>query len=190
MKKQKPKIRKNIKIIPQNQLHRYVRSSFRKLKPVLVQIQFLKEGDLIREAMIEHSIRKTVTIFEVTFKSVSYHCGKNRGYELDKIFTETITDYTPSSPTLMKLYYELLGIDFLDEAKKYYDNFNNEGVEHDECHIRNIPRLSKNLGNFVKIFEYRNKLVHEDSLPIIQYKELRKMIGSVFDVMISTWILY
>jgi len=90
---------------------------------------------------------------------------------------------------VMELYDELLGVNFLDIISKYYDDFNNEGIEHDECHIRNIPLLSKNLVNFEKIFKYRNMLVYADNLPSISYVELRKMIGSVFDVLITTWLI-
>ncbi len=199
MKKRLVQYRKGMRIIPKRDQYNYIRRSFRKLRPVLIEIQYRKEGDIVREALIEHSIRKTVTIFEITFKSISYHLGSDIGSDLDVVLkgdfskdsgTALASSFSFANPkTVMSLYDELLGINFLDELKKYYDEFNNEGVEHEECHIRNIPLLSKNLENFEKIFVYRNLLVHHDNLPVIPYKDLRKMIGSVFDVMVVSWII-
>ena len=130
---------------------------------------------------------------------MAYHLGSNLGVKLDKVLKGNFTkdrgnalanSFSYANPRIvMNLYDKLLGINFLDELKKSYDGFNNEGIAHDECHIRNIPLLSKNLENFEKIFAYRNLLVHCDDLPVIPYKDLRKMIGSVFDVMANTWII-
>lgn len=139
-------------------------------------------------------IVKTVTIFEVYFKSIAYIVGSKLVNKLNLVLDGNYEDNPASalahsgshaSPSRVKtIYEELLGIDIMEEAKKYYDNFNNEGVEHESCHIRNIPLLRNNWENFEDIFYYRNKIVHENVLPSIDYRKLRNMVGSVFDAMV------
>ena len=194
-KKTKVRYRDNVTLIPKERLGRYPITSFGEIKPLLIEIQFLHNKDeIIHTALIEHAIVKTVTIFEVYFKSIAYIVGSKLVDKLDLVLSGNYENDpanafahsgSHASPSRVKIIYEeLLGIDIMEEAKKYYDNFNNEGVEHESCHIRNIPPLRDNWENFDDIFYYRNKIVHENVLPPTDYKKLRNMVGSVFDVMV------
>lgn len=187
--------RENDTLIPKEKLGRYPITIFKKIKPLLIEIQYLNGKDeTVRTALIEYVIIKTVTIFEVYFKSIAYTIGSKLGGKLDLVLKGNF-ERDPASAfahsgshanplRVKKIYFELLGVDIMEEAKDYYDNFNNEGIAHEECHIRNIPLLRNNWNNFEDIFYYRNKIVHEDILPSINYCKLRKMIGSVFDAMV------
>jgi len=193
MKKRQVRIKKNVKLQIIEHPHLYLKKSFKEIKPLMIEIQSIKEEDkIIRNALIEYVIVKTVTIFEIYFKSLAYEIGSNLGDKLDQILKGDLTDsgaalahsFSYANPFSVKdIFSELLEVDIMEDAKKYFDNFNNEGIEHEEYHIRFIPLLSNNLVNFDKLFVYRNKIVHENFSPPIKYTELRKMVGSVFDVM-------
>lgn len=194
MKKRPVRIKKDAKLQIIKNTHLYLLKSYREMKPLLIEIQSLKEEDkILQTALIEYVIIKTVTIFEIYFKSLAFEIGSDLGDKLDKILqgdlknnggTALAHSFSYANPFSIKdICLELFGVDIMENAKKYYDDFNNEGIEHEVYHIRHIPLLRNNWMNFEKIFEYRNKIVHENFSPQIRYAELRKMVGSVFDVM-------
>ena len=148
---------------------------------------------IIKNALIEYTIIKTVSIFENFFKSLAFYVGSDIKIELNKVLKKgydenrgkaLVDSITHSNPKIVvDMYKKLLDRDIIKDAATYFDNFNNEGIEHEVYHIRKIPLLSKNWDNFYKLFECRNKLVHESVTPSVTYSELRNMVGAVFDVM-------
>ncbi len=196
MKKRNIKIHKDKEIEIIKLPNGYLTKKFEEIKPLLIEIQCIKKEDEdLQKALIEYVIIKTVTIFEVFFKALAFKVGSSLGENLDNILKGNLEDggnalaqsFNHANPNLVKnIYSELVGIDIMKESMNYFDNFNNEGIEHEKYHIRHIPLLRNNWNNFERIFIYRNKIVHENFSPIIKYSELRKMIGSVFDVMGGT----
>lgn len=195
-KKIKVRLKKNSKFKSIKNFHRFLIHEFEKTRLILVEIQSLQNngGDLIiKNALIEYAIIKTVSIFENFFKSMAFLIGSDISIELDKLLQKgyeenrgkALTDsLSHSNPKVVaNMYKKLLNRDIMEDAETYFDNFNNEGIEHEIYHIRKIPLLSKNWDNFYKLFEYRNKIIHESFSLSIKYSELRKMIGAVFDVM-------
>jgi len=124
---------------------------------------------------------------------MAFHIGSDISIELDKVLKKGYEEnrgkaladsLTHSNPkVVVDMYKKLLNRDMIEDAETYFDNFNNEGIEHEIYHIRKIPLISKNWDNFYKLFEYRNKIIHESFSPSITYSELRRMVGAVFDVM-------
>lgn len=199
--KAKVRIFKNRELKPIKKFHWYLKSEFKNIKTILVEIQTLEDSGtdaIIKRGLIEYVIIKTVSIFEYFFKSFSHSLGLDISVQLDKVLKQgydenrskaLVDSWSHSCPrSLSSMYKELLGRDIIKDAETYYDNFNNEGIEHEVYHIRRIPLLSKNWDNFYELFNSRNKIVHENISPSIKYSELRKMVGAVFDVMaISYW---
>jgi hypothetical protein len=190
------RFRKNSEFKPIKNFHHFLSHEFRLIKTILVEIQLLQNNDtdlIVKNALIEYVIIKTVSIFEYFFKSMSFHIGCNILVELDRVLRKgyeenrgqaLVDTFSHSNPQeVVELYRKLLNRDIIKDAETYFDNFNNEGIEHETYHIRKIPLLRNNWNNFYKLFEYRNKIVHENLSPSIKYSELRKMIGAVFDVM-------
>ena len=196
-KKQKVRLKKNSEFKPIKNFHFFLKCEFNLIKTILVEIQSLSNNDtdvIIKNALIRYSIIKTVSTFEYFFKSLAFHIGSDISIELDKVLkgeyqknrSKALSDsFSYSNPIVVTdLYKKLLNRDIMKDAETYFDQFNNEGVEHEIYHIRKIPLLSKNLTNFYKLFKYRNRLVHENPYVEIKYSELRKMIGAVYDVMV------
>lgn len=193
MKKRQVRIKKNVNLQIIRYPHLYLKKSFKEIKPLMIEIQSIKkEDEIIKNVLIEHVIVKTVTIFEIFFKALAYNVGSSLGEKLDQILKGDLTDggtalahsFNYANPSAVQdVFSELLGVNIMERAKEYFDKFNNEGIEHEEYHIRFIPLLSNNLENFDKLFIYRNKIVHENFSPKIKYSELRKMVGGIFDVM-------
>lgn len=194
-KKAKVRFKKNSEFKPIKNFHHFLGGEFRLIKTILVEIQLLhSDTDLIiKNALIEYTIIKTVSIFEHFFKSMAFRVGSDISIELDKVLRKgyeenrgqaLVDSFSHSNPkVVVELYRKLLDRDIIKDAETYFDNFNNEGIEHEVYHIRKIPLLRNNWNNFYKLFGYRNKIIHESLSPSIKYSELRKMIGAVFDVM-------
>ncbi len=194
--KRKVNLKKNSDFKPIKRFHWFLIDEFRDIRVLLVEIQSLedKETDLIiKEALIKYTIIKTVSIFENFFKSMAFHIGSDISIELDKVLKKGFEEdrgsalahsYPHSNPKMViAMYKKLLNRDMVDDAQTYFDNFNNEGIEHEVYHIRRIPLLSRNWDNFYRLFEYRNKIIHEGFSPSVKYSELRNMVGATFDVM-------
>lgn len=195
-KKRRVRFKTNSELKPVKNFHHFLLGEFRLIKTILVEIQLLQNSDtdlIVKNALIEYTIIKTVSIFEYFFKSMAFLIGSNIKVELDKVLKKgyeenrgqaLVDSFSYSNPKeVVELYKKLLDKDTIKDAETYFDNFNNEGIEHAVYHIRNIPILRKNWNNFHKLFEYRNKIVHEGLSPSIKYSELRNMVGAVFDVM-------
>jgi len=196
VKKKKVRLRKNSEFKPIKNFHHFLIREFTKTKSILVEIQSLQNNgtdSIIKNALIEYVIIKTVSIFENFFKSMAHLIGSDISIELDKVLKKGFEEnrgkaladsFHHSNPeVVVDMYRKLLNRDIIEDAETYFDNFNNEGIEHEIYHIRNIPLLSKNWDNFYKLFRYRNKIIHEFFSPSIKYSELRKMVGAVYDVM-------
>ena len=195
-KKVKVRLKKNSEFKPIRNFHLFLINEFRKTRSILVEIQSLQNNGtdlIIKNALMEYTIIKTVSIFENFFKSMAFLIGSDISIELDKVLKKGYEEnrgkaladsLTHSNPkVVVDMYKKLLNRDMIEDAETYFDNFNNEGIEHEIYHIRKIPLLSKNWDNFYKLFEYRNKIIHESFSPSIKYSELRKMVGAIFDVM-------
>lgn len=195
-KKVKVRLKKNSEFKPIKNFHHFLMYEFKNIRIILVEIQSLQNTGtdlIVKNALIEYTIIKTVSIFEHFFKSIAFRVGSDISIELDKVLKKGYEEnrgkaladsFTHSNPkVVVDMYKKLLNRDLIKDAETYFDNFNNEGIEHEIYHIRKIPLLSKNWDNFYKLFEYRNKIVHESFSPSIKYSELRKMVGAVFDVM-------
>ena len=195
-KKKRVRLKKNSEFKPIGKFHLYLIHEFKILRTIMVEIQSLEDSDtdlIIKKALIEYALIRTVSTFEYFFKSMAFHVGSDISVELDKVLKSGYEEnrgraladsFSHSNPKeVIEMYEKLLNRDLIEDAETYFDNFNNEGIEHEIYHIRGIPLLSKNWDNFYHLFEYRNKIVHEHFSPLIKYSELRKMIGSVFDMM-------
>jgi len=195
-KKVKVRLKKNSEFKPVRNFHLFLKREFNSIRIILVEIQTLHDNGtdlIIKNALIEYTIIKTVSTFEHFFKSMAFQIGSDISIEIDKVLKKGYDEnrgkaladsLSHSNPkVVVDMYKKLLNRDMIKDAETYFDNFNNEGIEHEIYHIRKIPLLSKNWNNFYKLFEYRNKIVHEDFSPLIKYSDLRKMVGAVFDVM-------
>lgn len=195
-KKTKVRLKRNSKFKPVKRFHLYLIHEFKIIRTILVEIQSLQDSGtdlIIKKALMEYAIIKTVSTFEHFFKSMAFLIGSDISIELDKVLKKgyeenrgkaLVDSLSHSNPkVVVEMYEKLLNRDLIKDAEIYFDNFNNEGIEHVIYHIRKIPLLSKNWENFYILFEYRNKIVHEHFSPLIKYSELRNMVGAVFDVM-------
>lgn len=195
-KKVRVRIKKNSELEPIRNFHHFLINEFRKMRLILIEIQSLCDtgtDSVIKDELIKYSIIKTVLIFEHFFKSMAFYIGSDISVELDKVLKKgyeenrgkaLVDSLAHSNPAaVVDMYKKLLNRDMIEDTETYFDNFNNEGVEHEIYHIRKIPLLSKNWDNFYKLFKYRRKIIHENFSPSLKYSELRKMIGAVFDVM-------
>ena len=195
-KKKKVRLKKNSEFKPIGRFHLYLIREFKILRTIMVEIQSLQDSGtdlIIKKALIEYVMIRMVSTFEYFFKSIAFHIGSDISVELDRVLKSgyeenrgkaLVDSFSHSNPkVVVEMYGKLLNRDLIQDAETYFDNFNNEGIEHKIYHIRGIPLLSKNWDNFYRLFEYRNKMVHEHFSPLIKYSELRNMIGSVFDMM-------
>ena len=197
-KKAKVRLNKNSKELSGINLHHFLKREFYNLKIMLIEIQSLQNDEdtdlIIKKALTERVIIKTVSIFEYFFKSVAHNIGSDVGVELNKVLKDgyeenrgkALSDSFTQSypPNVINLYKKLLNRDIAKDADDYFSTFNNQGVEHEVYHIRNTPLMRRNWVNFYKLFDCRNKIIHENFTPNIKYSELRKMVGAVFDLML------
>jgi hypothetical protein len=89
--KAKVRIIKNRELKPITNFHLYLRSEFKKIKIILVEIQTLENNgtdEIIKRGLIEYVIIKTVSIFEYFFKSYSHSLGSNISVQLDRVLKQ------------------------------------------------------------------------------------------------------
>ncbi len=168
-------------------------------KPLLAEIKKRKINDPIRRSLTNYLIVRTVTIFEVHHLSHALRLAKQHPRKARKLFSDlktnaTIADQVISSfnfsniEDVKHVFSTILNENYFDEIMKesviygpYY------WMEHE--HIPQTRRLHENWNDIVKIFEYRNDIVHNNKLVDLKFKEIRDLIGGLLDFLLCSILI-
>lgn len=160
----------------------------REVDPILAEIKIRRRDDPIRTALINYIIIRCVTVFEsFMLNSVGAIVDSNKEKAL-KLFKDTPRKGIPLSHQIVSMYNfadirivndvmtKLLGFDFLDaikqESVKYYNSYYLEKEQ-----VKGTKALHKNWDNILKIFDYRNEIVHHDRQFHFNYRDIRNLVG-------------
>ncbi|AFS82994.1 hypothetical protein [Candidatus Nitrosopumilus sediminis] len=157
--------------------------------PILEEIKSRKKNDKVRIALSNHLIVKAVSMFETFLLNQAYRKSK-RNRKSRQLFSQiqtnaTISDQIISSFSFMNLddvntvFSVLLGVDdylaeIKDESVQYAD-----GYSYEYAHIKYTNPFHKNWDVFLKIFDIRHDIVHNNKQYVFDYSEIRNFVGTI-----------
>jgi len=155
--------------------------------PILSDIKNRKKGDPIRKALCNYLIVRTVSIFEFYMLNSAGRIADNDKVSAKKLFTKIRSDIPVGHQIASSFNFadisvvndvmtKLLGKDFLkavyNQSIEYYPDYYLE-MEH----VTYTRALHNNWEKVLKIFDYRNNIVHQNRLYDFKYSEIRNLIG-------------
>jgi|GEM_PF-6843690 len=176
-----------------------VRFSTLEAQPLLQEIKNKQQGDILRKALVNYLIIRSVTIFEIFLINEAYRLAKHHRRKTKELFTDVKTN-VPLADQLISTYSftKLEDIDFVFStliSKNYLSAIKADSVEYEpdyyleSAHIKRTKPLHKNWDNVCKIFELRHDIVHHNKLIDLKYSQLRNLLGGIIQFLMSSIIV-
>jgi len=166
---------------------------------ILLEIKYRKGRDPIRQALCNYLIVRTVSIFEFYMLNVIGRIADNDRKTASEMFKDVRID-VPISHQLASMYNfadigivneimtKLLGRDFLkavfERSVEYYPDYYLEMEQ-----VKYTKALHNNWDNVLKIFEYRNEIIHHNKLFNFKYSEIRNLIGGTLQFIMCSLLV-
>ena len=158
------------------------------MKPMIEEIKKRHLNDVIRKSLVNYSIIRSVSIFEMYLLNLAHRLARNDSDKTKNLFSDikpsmTLEDQLVSVFSFTNLgdinnvFSNFLDGDFLSEIKKESIDYAPDYWYESE-HIPYTKPLHKNWDEFIKIFEIRNDIIHHNKLVNFEYSYLRNLLGN------------
>ena len=158
------------------------------MKPTVAEIKKRHHNDIIRKSLVNHSIIRTVSIFEIYLLNQAHRLARNDPNKTKSLFSdikinETLENQLISTYSFTKLsdinnvFSNFIDGDFLTEIKKESIDYASD-YWYEVEHMPYTKPLHKNWNEFIKIFEIRHDIIHHNKLVNFEYTYLRNLLGN------------
>ena len=159
------------------------------MKPMIEEIKKRHLNDVIRKSLVNYSIIRSVSIFEMYLLNLAHRLARNDSDKTKNLFSDIKTSMTLEDQLVSVFSFTNLGDinnvfsnfldgDFLSEIKKESIDYAPDYWYESE-HIPYTKPLHKNWDEFIKIFEIRNDIIHHNKLVNFEYSPLRAISLSI-----------
>ena len=158
------------------------------MKPIVAEIKKRYPNDVIRKSLVNYSIIRTVSVFEIYLLNLSHRLARHDPDKTKNLFSDIKT-----SETLENQLVSVFSFTKLEDINNVFSNFidedfltkiQKESVEYapdywyESEHMPYTKPLHKNWDEFIKIFEIRHDIIHHNKLVNFQYSYLKNLLGN------------